>query len=145
MSRSLCFSAPRNHFHTSGAPWRTILAPKDLPGGPWEQQDGLEMVVYRILFDFGVIWGPVYMSFLSSRSFKFCFLGACYQSICLSISESEFPRLGLPNQDFRMECIAQIAFQWKSFPMNFGIDFYFFLEALRAAFPVLWALKIGLK
>ena len=49
------------------------MAPRDHAGGPWEQQDGLEMVVYKILFDFGVILGPVYISFLSSRTPKFRF------------------------------------------------------------------------
>ena len=34
-----------------------ILAPRDHPGGPWGQQDGFEMVVYRTLFDFWLILG----------------------------------------------------------------------------------------
>ena len=33
------------HFGTSGPPWEAILAPRDRPGGPWEQQDGFEVVV----------------------------------------------------------------------------------------------------
>ena len=63
------------HFGTSGAPWGAILAPRDHPGGPWEQQDGHELVWSRIFIDFGVILGPVYISFLGSRSLKlhFCF------------------------------------------------------------------------
>ena len=48
------------------------MAPR--AGGPWEQQDGVEMVVYRILIDFGLILTPVYISFLNSRSLKFRFL-----------------------------------------------------------------------
>ena len=38
------------------------------------QQDGLEMVVDRILFDFGMILGPVYINLLSSRTLKFRFV-----------------------------------------------------------------------
>ena len=54
-----------------------MFALQDHPGRPWEQQDELETVVYRTLFDFGVILGPVYISFLSSRTskFRFCFSG----------------------------------------------------------------------
>ena len=44
------------------------MAFRDYAGGPSEQQDVLEMVVYSILFGLGVILGPVYTSFLSSRS-----------------------------------------------------------------------------
>ena len=56
------------------SPSAAVLAPRDHVGGPWEQQDGFEMVVYRILFDSEVIWGPVYISFLGSKSLKchFC-------------------------------------------------------------------------
>ena len=61
-SRCLYFDILGNHFSTSGTPWGGMLAPRDRPGGPWEQQDGLEMVGYRILFDFGMILGPVYIS-----------------------------------------------------------------------------------
>ena len=32
--------------------WGTILAPRDHPGGPWEQQDGHEVVNNRIFADF---------------------------------------------------------------------------------------------
>ena len=35
------------------------MAAQGHPEGPWEQQDGLEMVVYMILFDFGVMLGLV--------------------------------------------------------------------------------------
>ena len=51
------------------------------PGGPWEQQDRLELLVYRILFDLGMAWGPVYISFLNSRSSKFhIFSGLVFRS-----------------------------------------------------------------
>ena len=49
------------NFGTSGVPWEAILAPRDHPGGLWEQQDGLEVVNNRIFVDFGV--GPVNVSF----------------------------------------------------------------------------------
>ena len=45
--RYLYFSAPGNHFHTSGAPRRTILAPRDHPGIPSSRMDSIEVVVYR--------------------------------------------------------------------------------------------------
>ena len=35
----------------------------DHPGGPWEQQDGLEVVENRIFCDFGMISGLVYVGF----------------------------------------------------------------------------------
>ena len=46
------------------------MAPRDHPGGPWEQQDGHEVARHRILVDSGVISGPVYVSFWSSKWFK---------------------------------------------------------------------------
>ena len=58
------------------------------------------------------------------------FVRACFQVIVLLISASEFQRLGLPNQGFRMERIAQIVFSWKSFLMNFRIHFRYLLTAL---------------
>ena len=58
--RCLYFSVSGNHFPTSGAPRRTILAPRDHPGGPWEQQAGLEVVVYRILLDWADFGTCVY-------------------------------------------------------------------------------------
>ena len=63
------------HFGTSGAPQAAILAPRGHSGGPWEQQDGVEVVRDRIFIDFGVILEPVYISFLNSRSLKFHFFG----------------------------------------------------------------------
>ena len=47
---------------TSGAPWEAILASRDHPGGPWEQQDGLEVVEIRIFVDLGMNLVPVYVS-----------------------------------------------------------------------------------
>ena len=36
------------HFGVSEAPWEAILAPRDHPGGPWEQQDGHEVANNRM-------------------------------------------------------------------------------------------------
>ena len=58
------FWHPGYHVSTSGAPWVAMLALRDNPGGPWEQQDRHEVFWNRIFIDFGVIWGPVYISFL---------------------------------------------------------------------------------
>ena len=52
-----------SQFGVSEAPSEAILAPRDHPGGPWEQQDGHEVARHRILVDFGMISGPVYVSF----------------------------------------------------------------------------------
>ena len=53
-----------------------------------------------------------------------------------SISESKFRRLGLPNRGFRIAGIAKIDFSWKSFSMNFGIDYYRLLRALGIVFLI---------
>ncbi len=64
-----------DHFSISGEPWGTILAPQDNPWRPWEQQDGLEVVDNRILVDFGMILGRVYIGFLEFKMLEdsFCF------------------------------------------------------------------------
>ena len=63
------------HFDTLGAPWEAILAPRDYPGGPWEQQDGFEVVNNRICVDLGVMIGRVYAVFRDKNAYKsrFCF------------------------------------------------------------------------
>ena len=48
-----------SHFGVSEAPWEAILATRDHPGGPWEQQDGHKVARHRILVDFGMISGRV--------------------------------------------------------------------------------------
>ena len=68
-----------------------------------------------------------------------------FQVFFLPISASRFRRLGLPNRGFRMEGIANIDFSWKSFLMNFGIDFYRFLDASGAVFLTFQASKTSLK
>ena len=62
------------HFGVSGAPWEAILALRDRPGRPWEQQDGNEVANNRILVDLGVISGPVYGSLWASKCFKIHFM-----------------------------------------------------------------------
>ena len=65
-------------FGISGAPWEAILAPRDHPGGPWEQQDGHEVVNDKNFVDFVIILGLVYVSFWSAKCFKIhCFVGLC--------------------------------------------------------------------
>ena len=59
-----------SHFGVSGAPWEAILVPWDHPGGPWEQQDGLDFANDRIFVDFGVISGPVPISFRPGHLFS---------------------------------------------------------------------------
>ena len=77
----------------------TVFPPREHPSGPpREQQDGLEVVLCRILFDFGLILGLVYISFLHSRSQKFHVFELVSRSYFSSISESKFRRLGLPNR-----------------------------------------------
>ena len=46
------------------------MAPRDHPGGPWEQQHGHEVANDRIVIDFGMISGLVYVSFWNSKCFK---------------------------------------------------------------------------
>ena len=50
-----------SNFVTSGVSWEIVLAPRDHLGGPWEQQDGHEVARHRILVDFGMISGVVYV------------------------------------------------------------------------------------
>ena len=61
-------------FGVSGAPWEAIVAPRDHPGGPWEQQDGHEFANDRIFVDFGMISGLVYVSFWDSKCMNFLFM-----------------------------------------------------------------------
>ena len=143
--RCLYFSAPGNHFHTSGAPQRTILASRDHPGGLWEQQDGLEVVVYRISFDFGVILGPAYINFLSSRSSTFHFFGFVSMSFVNRFLNRNFDAWDFQIEVFARKRFAKIVCSRKSFLMNSGVEFCCFLEAVGAAFLVLGALKIDLK
>ena len=63
-----------SHFGVSGVPWEAILAPRDQPGGPCEQQDGHEVANDRIFVDFGMISGLVYVSFWGSNWSKSRFI-----------------------------------------------------------------------
>ena len=55
--------------HSGGPFWHlgstlgAILASWDNLGGPWEQQDGHEVVRNTIFIDFGVILGPCILAF----------------------------------------------------------------------------------
>ena len=109
-----------------------IFAPRGHPGA-WEQQDGLEVVNNRILIDFGVISGLVYVSFWGPECLFF-FVRACFRVIFFMISDSKFGRLGLPDRGFRMQGIAKIDFSWKSFLMNFGNRFLLFFDSLGHRF-----------
>ena len=87
----LDFNILGNNFGTSGAPWGAILAPRDHLGGPWEQQDGHEVVRSRIFIDFGVILEPVYRSFLNSGRSKLHFVSGLipegfFIDFCVEIS-----------------------------------------------------------
>ena len=81
---------------------------------------------------------------LPNASKHFCF-GLVYRSFVLSISESKFRRLGLPNQGSYMEGIAKVDCSRKSFLMNSGIDLCRLLEALGTVFLIFRALKTDLK
>ena len=59
-----------DNFGVSGGPGDAILAPRDHPERPWEQQDGHEVGRHRILVDIGVISGPVYVSCYGSKCIK---------------------------------------------------------------------------
>ena len=52
-----------SNFGTSGTPWDAVFAPRDHPGGSWEQQDGHELANNMIFVDLGVISGLVYVGF----------------------------------------------------------------------------------
>ena len=70
---------------------------------------------------------------------------ACFQVISLSLSASNFRRLGLPNRGFRIEGIAKIDFPGESFSLNFGMDLYCFLEALGVVSLISIDLRTSLK
>ena len=100
------------------------MAPWDDLGGPWEQQDGIKMVVYKILFDFELILGPVYISFLTSRSLQFHFC----------VFPNYFSRF--PNRNVATFGTSKLSFSQKLFLMDFGFDFYCSLQALEAVFLI---------
>ena len=78
----------------------------------------------------------MYISFLNPKTLKFHFFTGLFPSHFLSISETKFQGLGLPNRGFRMERIAKIDFSRKSFFIQFGVDLCRFLEAWEAVFLV---------
>ena len=54
------------------------MAPRHHPGGPWKQQDGLELVDNRIFVDFGMIFGLVYVSFWVSKCLQMLFVSGLF-------------------------------------------------------------------
>ena len=124
------------HFGTSGAPWGAILAPRDYPGGPWEQQDGFEVVDNRIFVDFGVISGPVYVSFWGSKCVKIVLFLGLFPGNFLLISDLNFRRLGLPNRCFRIEVLQNTTFHRNRLQRVSGSFFYIFFDALGAVFLI---------
>ena len=111
------------NFGTSGTHWEAIWAPRDYPGGPWEQQDGHEVACHRILVDFGLISGPVSVSFSNFKCVSFLLSGSFLGHFFIDFSDSNFRCVGLPSRSFRMQRIAKIGFSCRSFLMKFGIDF----------------------
>ena len=65
----------------------------------------------------------------------FCFC-ACFQVICLSISDSKFRRLGLLDRVFRKEEITEIDVPRKLFCMGVRTVVVRVLKALGAAFLI---------
>ena len=63
-----------DHFGTSEAPWGTILAPRDHPGRPREQQDGHEGARNRIFIDLGSIFGTLLRELFGHLCLKFQFI-----------------------------------------------------------------------
>ena len=59
-----------SHLGTSGASWEAILAPRDHPGKPWEEQDGHEVANEQIFVDFGMISGLIMLFFSDPKCLK---------------------------------------------------------------------------
>ena len=90
------------------------MAPRDQLGGPWEKPDGLEMVVYRIFFDFGFILGLVCMSFLISRKLHISYFDGL-------VSRSYFYRFlnrNVDAWDFQVEVFARKVLHKSTFHGN---------------------------
>ena len=69
--------APGGSFRTSGALWGTILAPRDHPGEPREQ-DGREVVLNRIFITFAVFLEHYFERFWAPRFEIPYFCWACF-------------------------------------------------------------------
>ena len=114
------------------APSGAILAPprwRMMGAAAWTR-GGLEQDFHR----YWVNLGPVYISFLVSRSLELYFVGVCFQSFFhCSLSP------------FGLECIAKINFSQKSPFMDFGVDLCCLWEASGTVVLVCCALKAGLK
>ena len=96
-----------DHFGVS-ATWEAILAPRDHPGGPWEQQDGHEVVRNRIFIDFGVIVGPYFESCCWHRGLEFKLLfGLVSKSLFVFTFESKSRRVDLLKRCCCIEGVAK--------------------------------------
>ena len=74
--RCLHFGTLQNHVGNSGASQGTILAPRDHPGRPYDQQDGREVVWNRFSIDSRVMLGfhfDYFQSYLSKKAWNFVF------------------------------------------------------------------------
>ena len=92
---------------------------------------------------FGVFHtGLVSVSFSGSRCLFFLGL---FPDHFLSISDSNFRRVGLPNHCFRIENIAKFDFSRKSFLVISGMHLYYFCGSLGNILQVSSALKTMLK
>ena len=102
-----------------------LLASRDHPGGPWEQQDGVEVVNNnnKILFDLGMILGVVYVSF--GVSFVYRFLNRNFDVWDFTI--------------IAFACFYCKTYLFMEIPlMHFGIDCCRCLKALGLVFLIFW-------
>ena len=98
------------------------MAPRDHSGGPWEQQDGHEVVWNRIFIDLGVILGLVYTIFFDFKTLGILFFSGLF------LGQLKFRRLGLQIRGLRKEGLAKVNFSHKLFFMNSGAILIVFLE-----------------
>ena len=103
-----CFVILGAYFRISGAPWG-LIGISGPPWGPWEQQDGVEVVNNKILFDLGMILGVVYVSFGVSFVYRFLYRNFDVWDFQIVV--------------FRMEIMANIDLSRKSRLVNFRMDF----------------------
>ena len=119
----------RNHFSTSGPPWETILAPRDHPGGPWEQQDGHEVVRSRLLIDFGMMLRPILRGFLAPRlEIPICF-GFVPMSFFDRFLSPIFVAWGSEFQVFAEEVLQKATFHIDVVLLNLGCICMAFLKS----------------
>ena len=124
---SLYFGSLGDNFGNSGAHWGSILALRDHLRGPWDQQDGHEVVRNTTFIDFVVILGPVYPSLLISRSLKFHVVsGFVSRSLFYWSLNRKFRQVGLWIRGFRKDSIAKNNFSQKTLFYEFRGRFVVF-------------------